>query len=148
MFRPTREFFTHLETSPLSVKGCKFWPMLGNFGNWAVSCFFIVPHLLWHRTPENSWHSYQMPGVWQWSCHYLSWLVFELPTFHLRGVANGLIYCAAAAGRTLGSYTQFAVCFLSYIELYHLSHITNAKNVLYFEQLFSNVEFILRATMP
>ena len=63
-------------------------------------------------------------------------------------MANSLIYCATAAGRTLGSYTQFAVCFLSYIELYHLSHITNAKNVLYFEQLFSNVEFILRATMP
>ena len=27
-FSPTREFFTHLETSPLPVKGCKFWPML------------------------------------------------------------------------------------------------------------------------
>ena len=23
-YRPTREFFTHLETSPLPVKGCKF----------------------------------------------------------------------------------------------------------------------------
>ena len=28
IFRPTREFFTHMETSPLPVKGCKFWPML------------------------------------------------------------------------------------------------------------------------
>ena len=90
-FVPLEYFLTHLETSPLSVKGCKFWPMLGNFGNWAVSCFFIVPHLLWHRTPENSWHSYQMPGVWQWSCHYLSWLVFELPTFHLRGERFNLL---------------------------------------------------------
>ena len=24
-FRPAREFFTHLKTSPLPVKGCKFW---------------------------------------------------------------------------------------------------------------------------
>ena len=24
VYRPTREFFTHVETSPLPVKGCKF----------------------------------------------------------------------------------------------------------------------------
>ena len=28
IYLPTREFFTHMETSPLLVKGCKFWPML------------------------------------------------------------------------------------------------------------------------
>ena len=27
---PTREFFTHMETSLFSVKGCKFGPFLGN----------------------------------------------------------------------------------------------------------------------
>ena len=36
VFRPTREFFSHLETSPLPVKGCKFWPILGTHGHWAV----------------------------------------------------------------------------------------------------------------
>ena len=36
VFHPTREFFTHLETSPLPVKGCKFWPMLGTHCHWAV----------------------------------------------------------------------------------------------------------------
>ena len=36
VFRPTREFFTHIETSPLPVNGCKFWPMLGTYGHWAV----------------------------------------------------------------------------------------------------------------
>ena len=36
VYRPTREFFTHMETSPLPVKGCKFWPMLGTHGHWAV----------------------------------------------------------------------------------------------------------------
>ena len=33
VFRPTREFFTLLETSPLPAKGCKFWPMLGTHGH-------------------------------------------------------------------------------------------------------------------
>ena len=33
VYRPTREFFTHMETSPLPVKGCKFLPMLGTHGN-------------------------------------------------------------------------------------------------------------------
>jgi hypothetical protein len=27
--RPAQEFVTHMETSPLPVKGCKFRPMLG-----------------------------------------------------------------------------------------------------------------------
>ena len=31
VYRPTREFFTHMETSPLPVKGCKFWPMLSTY---------------------------------------------------------------------------------------------------------------------
>ena len=35
VFRPTREFFTHFKTSPLPVKGCKFWLMLGTYDNWA-----------------------------------------------------------------------------------------------------------------
>ena len=34
--RPTREFFTYIETSPLAVKGCKFWPILDTHGHWAV----------------------------------------------------------------------------------------------------------------
>ena len=33
---PTPEFFTHVETSTLMVKGCKIWPMLGTHGHWAV----------------------------------------------------------------------------------------------------------------
>ena len=37
-------FFTHMETSPSPVKGCKFRPMLGIHGHWAVS----VPHPLRH----------------------------------------------------------------------------------------------------
>ena len=36
VYRPTRKFFTHMETSPLPVKDCKFWSMLGTHGHWAV----------------------------------------------------------------------------------------------------------------
>ena len=36
VLRPTREFFTHMETSPLPMKGFKFWPMLSTHGHWAV----------------------------------------------------------------------------------------------------------------
>ena len=47
VYRPTREFFTHMETSQLPVKGCKFWPSLALMAieQWG---FFNVPHLLWH----------------------------------------------------------------------------------------------------
>ena len=32
-FRPTREFFTHMETSALPMKSCTFGPMLGTHGH-------------------------------------------------------------------------------------------------------------------
>ena len=37
VFRPTWEYFIHMETSPLPVKGSKFLPMLGTHGHWAMS---------------------------------------------------------------------------------------------------------------
>ena len=36
VFHPTREFFTHMETSPLPVEGCNFRCMLGTYGDWAL----------------------------------------------------------------------------------------------------------------
>ena len=49
--KTTREFFTHMELSPLLVKGCKFWPLLGIHGHWAWQWGFIsMPHFLWPRT--------------------------------------------------------------------------------------------------
>ena len=33
VFCSTREFYTNMETSPVPVKGCKFWPMLGIYGH-------------------------------------------------------------------------------------------------------------------
>ena len=40
VFRPKREFFTRMETSPLPVKGCIFWPMLGTHGHWTVRVLY------------------------------------------------------------------------------------------------------------
>ena len=47
-YRPTRKFFTHIETSSLPVKGYTFWPMLGTHDHWAVRVLYSVPHALWH----------------------------------------------------------------------------------------------------
>ena len=46
-FCPTREFFIHLETSPLPVKVFRFWPLLSThvIKQWG---FFTMPLLLWH----------------------------------------------------------------------------------------------------
>ena len=48
MLMETRPHFTHLEMSPLSMKGCIFWPMLGTYGHWAVRVLYSLPHLLRH----------------------------------------------------------------------------------------------------
>ena len=50
-----------MQTSPLPVKGCKFWHnfMLGSNNHWAVSVF-SMSHLLWNGTSfimVISWHS-------------------------------------------------------------------------------------------
>ena len=55
----TREFLTHLERSPLPVKTCKCWPMLGSYGyeQWGFfSPFISVPHLLWHGATVYNGH--------------------------------------------------------------------------------------------
>ena len=37
VFCPTREFFTHMETSQLPMEGFKFWTMLSTHVNWGVT---------------------------------------------------------------------------------------------------------------
>ena len=76
VFRLTREFFTHLGTSPLPWRGANFdlCSALMAIEQWV---FFSVPHVMWHGHPflmvisEDPWHSHLMPSVWQWSCHNL-----------------------------------------------------------------------------
>ena len=47
VYRLNRKLFTHMETSPLPMNGCAFWPILGTHGHWAVRVL-SVPHRLWH----------------------------------------------------------------------------------------------------
>ena len=47
VFWPTREFFTHMETSasPLPVKDCKFWLMLGTYGHCWSHTHYVTQQL-------------------------------------------------------------------------------------------------------
>ena len=59
---PTQEFFTNMEISPLPVKGCKFWPMLGTHGHWAVCHTYCdMGHPFKMVISEDLWHSLLMP---------------------------------------------------------------------------------------
>ena len=64
-FRPTRECFTHMETSTWPVKGCKFWPMLRTHGHWAVRVLWLATptetrdiRLWWSSPKTRDTHSY------------------------------------------------------------------------------------------
>ena len=54
VYRPTRACSTHMETSPLPVKSCTFWHMLGTHDLWTVRV--INRHLLWHGTSVYNGH--------------------------------------------------------------------------------------------
>ena len=75
--RPTREFFTHMETSPLPVNGCKFWSYaryswpLSSEGSLACYTYCDTEHPFIMIISVDSWHSHLLPSVWHWSCHYL-----------------------------------------------------------------------------
>ena len=47
VLHPTREYFTHMETSPLPMKDFKFWTILGTHGHWPV-------RHLYHATPTET----------------------------------------------------------------------------------------------
>ena len=70
-FRTTRDFLTHMETSPLPLKGCKFWPIFG------VSGIF-----------EDTWHSpisERLAVELSLLIFAVSRLIFEYTTFFLQG---------------------------------------------------------------
>ena len=82
-------FFTPMETSPLPVKGCKFWSMLGTHGH--------VQHLLWQGTSVYNGHlrgPVRLTPIAERLAVELSLpvftlglsrLEFKLPSFRLRG---------------------------------------------------------------
>ena len=84
VYRPTREFFIHMETSPLPVKDCKCWPMLGIHSHCAV-------RVLNSATPTVTrgirLYCQALSSRTATTCFYhlrLSRLEFEHPTFRLR----------------------------------------------------------------
>ena len=74
VYRPTREFFTHVET----LKGCKFWPMLGSYGSltYHTHCDTGLPFIM--VISEDPWHSHIMPSIWQYVfCDYFTMLALK-----------------------------------------------------------------------
>ena len=74
---PNREFFTHMETSPLPVEGLQIftyarhsWP-LRNRGSFACHTYCDTGHPFIMDISEDPWHSHFLPSVLQWSCYYL-----------------------------------------------------------------------------
>ena len=71
------EFFTHMETSPVPVKGSIFWHKLGTPGHLSsrgcLAChtYCDTGHPFIMVISEDPWHSHLLPSGWQWSCHYL-----------------------------------------------------------------------------
>ena len=51
----TRTFFTPMETSQLTVKGCKYWPMLCIHGHKAERVLSML-HILWHGASVYNGH--------------------------------------------------------------------------------------------
>ena len=96
--RPTREFFTHMDTSPWPVKGCVFFsPVLGTPGHWAVRIFKRATPtvtrgtcLQWSSPRTSDTHAYcRAFGSGAFTTFFndlgLSRLGFEHPTFRLKG---------------------------------------------------------------
>ena len=75
VYRPTREFFTHLKTSLLPVKGCRFWPMtLSSEGSLTCHAYCDTGHLFVMVISYDLWLvtlAPILPSVKQVSCHYL-----------------------------------------------------------------------------
>ena len=66
-FRPTQEFFTHFE---ILTHVWHSWPLSSN-GSLACHTYCDTGQSFIMVISENPWHSYLLPSIWQWSCHYL-----------------------------------------------------------------------------
>ena len=99
-----------METSPLPVKGCKIWSMLGTHGPWVVK-FFSVPHLLWQGSSVYNGHLRGHVALtpaaerWQWSCHYLFFTTSVAAEYSNTQPSMELTDCLLFAFASLGSYS-------------------------------------------
>ena len=96
VFHLTRECFTYTETSPLPMRGCKFWHKLGTHGHWAVRVLQRVTptgtganrngNFPRTRVTQTYCRVFRSGGVTTWYYDLgLSQMVFEHPTFRLQG---------------------------------------------------------------
>ena len=92
VFRPTREFFTYMETSPWPVKGLQIltYPLhswqLSSKVSLAYHTYCDTGHTFIMAIPKDSRYSRILPRVWQWSYDLgLLRLEFEHPTFRMQG---------------------------------------------------------------
>ena len=98
VFRSTWAFFTHMETSPLPVKGCRFWPGLGTHSFWEWG-FFSVLNLLWNWTSVYTWEHVTLAFVAELLAMELSLPVFTTYAWNSNTLtsaceANALTDCA------------------------------------------------------
>ena len=99
-FRPIREFFAHIETASLSVKGYIFWPMFSSYEH-SLACQTCGDrgHQYMMAIYEEPWHSHLLL-----SCHYLSLRLRSVAAAWDSNIqpsacqANALTDCVTAAG--------------------------------------------------
>ena len=118
-FRPTREYFTRMETSPLPVKGCKYFDICSAtmiMEHWA---FVSVPHLLWHRSSGYNGHLWGPVTL----TPFAECLVVELrgrdsDTQPSACGATALTHCATAAVKKLWRDMHTFIAFTTNLKLF------------------------------
>ena len=85
--RFTWVFFTHMETSPLPVKGCRFWPILGTSWRLSSDCSLACHTYCNVAAASGGPVIHLFPSVLKWSCHCVYWrlrsAVAEIRTLNL-----------------------------------------------------------------
>ena len=99
LYRPAREFVNHMETSPLPVKGCKFWLILDTSeGSLACHTYCDTRHPFIMAIAEDPWHSNLKPSLSVFTTFVCSGLDSNIQPSACG--ANALIHCATAAVHT------------------------------------------------
>ena len=105
VFAPLKNFFTHLETPSLPMKGWKFWPMLGTYGYW----------LMRHLVTRETWSSARTIDTHSCSRAFgirdLTTCFIDLGLSYVQPSAcgaNALTDCATAVAAEIQSFRLFA----------------------------------------
>ena len=106
-----------METLPLPVKGCEYWPMIGTHGHWEVRSFPFIMVI-----SEDLWRSHLWPSEKQWSYKYLF--------LRLRFVAAGIrTPNISLAGPTSVNKPLFAMYVSAWLHLEKTHHLWSARRL-------------------